>query len=527
MAALAALRVTIRALPVTSATAIACAVVRTAGWRGQDYPAALLRISVARNGNFYWNPQWFGGHPTLGYSALFPLLGTLLTAATLGLLATTGAVAAFELLVRGRPRATIATTAFAVGMVSNLIVGRLPFALGFALSVGCVAVLGRSRVAAGCLALLASLSSPVAALFLVIAIAGWIWAERAYIAGALIAAAALAPALVLSLLSGTGGDFPFPFPSLVWCLGLCAVVALAWRAPPIRIACVVYAVVCIAAFVVPTPLGGNVGRLPLLVTVPLVLLADPRRLRPLLLLVPVVLGWQTIEVVQVASASIADPSITPDYYDGVLRYLHAVPGPVRVEIPATTQHWEAVYVGATVEMARGWERQLDRRLNPEFYDRDRPLDAARYHRWLLHNGVSYVALPDTSFDSSSQREAQLVRHGLDYLHPVYRDAHWIVYRVAGASALLEGPGRLVSADGRRIEFDAHRPGQFTLRVRSFAVWHVDAGNACTGTSADDWLTVDAATAGRIVLTQQDPLLALLNGRADQSCQTAARVAVRS
>ena len=212
-----------------------------------------------------------------------------------------------------------------------------------------------------------------------------------------------------------------------------------------------YATVCVAAFVVPSPLGGNVGRMPLLLAVPLVLLADPRRLRPVLLLVPVVVGCQAIEVAQVASASITDQSTTPDYYDGVLRYLRGVPGPVRVEIPATSQHWESVYVGATVEMARGWERQLDRRLNPEFYDRDHPLDAARYHQWLLRDGVSYVALPDTSFDASSRREAHLVREGLSDLHPVYRDPHWVVYKVVGAPTLLEGPGRLDL--GRRA---AHR-----------------------------------------------------------------------
>ena len=171
-------------------------------------------------------------------------------------------------------------------------------------------------------------------------------------------------------------------------------------------------------------------------------------------------------------------------------------------------------------MARGWERQLDRRLNPEFYDRDHPLDAARYHRWLLREGVSYVVLPDTSFDPSSQREAQLVHSGLGYLQPVYRDAHWTVYHVTGASALLDGPGRLVSADGRRIEFDARRAGRFTLRVRSFAVWRVDAGNVCTGTNADEWLTVDAASAGRVVLTQQDPLLSFFGGHADESCPAA-------
>ncbi len=525
--AVAGFRHTLRAIPIACATAIACAVVRAVGWRGPDYPAALLRISVARNGNFSWNPQWFGGHPTLGYSALFPLLGALLSAATLGLVATTGAVGAFEVFVRGRPRATIASAAFAIGMVSNLVVGRLPFALGFALAMGCMATLGRSHLAAGCLALLASLSSPIAALFLVIAIAGWVRAERAYLTAALVAAVALAPALALSAVSGTGGDFPFPCTSLVWCVALCGVVALTWRAPAIRIACGLYAAVCLAAFLVPSPLGGNVVRMPLLLTAPLVLLADPRRLRPVLLLVPVVLGWQAIEVAQVASASSTDLSTAPDYYNGVLRYLHAVPGPVRVEIPATTQHWESVYVGATVEMARGWERQLDRRLNPEFYDSDHPLDAARYHQWLLRNGVSYVALPDTSFDPSSQREAQLVRSGLSYLHPVDRARHWIVYEVAGAPAILDGPGRLVSTSGRRIEFDAQRAGQFTLRVRSFAVWHVDAGNACTGTSPDDWLTVDAATAGRIVLTQQDPLLSFFDDDAGDSCSNAARPTVKA
>ena len=213
------------ALPVTTATAIACALVNVAGWRGQDFPAALLRISVFRQGGWFWNPQWFGGHPTLGYSVLFPVLGALTSAAILGLLATTGAVAGFEVFVRDRPRATLATIAFAFGMLSNFVVGRIPFALGCALAMACIATLGSSRIAAACLAVLASLSSPIAALFLVIVLAGWIAAKRAYAFGALLVVAALGPALVLSVFLGTGGDFPFPFWSLVWCLALCALVA--------------------------------------------------------------------------------------------------------------------------------------------------------------------------------------------------------------------------------------------------------------------------------------------------------------
>ena len=140
--------------------------------------------------------------------------------------------------------------------------------------------------------------------------------------------------------------------------------------------------------------------------------------------------------------------------------------------------------------------------------------------------MTYVALPDTSFDPSSQLEARLVRSGLDYLRPTYRDAHWIVYKVEGAPPLLDGPGRLVSADGRRIEFDASQAGHFTLKVRSSTVWQVDAGNACTGTNADGWLTVDTASAERIVLTQQEPLLAFFDNRAGQSCESATGVTVK-
>ena len=197
------------ALPVTTATAIACALVNVAGWRGQDFPAALLRISVFRQGGWFWNPQWFGGHPTLGYSVLFPVLGALTSAAILGLLATTGAVAGFEVFVRDRPRAMLATIVFAFGMISNFVVGRIPFALGCALGMACIATLGSYRIVAACLAVLASLSSPIAALFLVIVLTGWIAAKRGYAVGRSLSSRPLGPALVLSVFLGTGATFRF------------------------------------------------------------------------------------------------------------------------------------------------------------------------------------------------------------------------------------------------------------------------------------------------------------------------------
>src|ERR1700748_366548 len=45
-------------------------------WRGGDLPAHWFRVAlVRRNGFQIWNNQWFGGHHTLGYGALFPVLG--------------------------------------------------------------------------------------------------------------------------------------------------------------------------------------------------------------------------------------------------------------------------------------------------------------------------------------------------------------------------------------------------------------------------------------------------------------------
>ena len=66
--------------------------------------------------------------------------------------------------------------------------------------------------------------------------------------------------------------------------------------------------------------------------------------------------------------------------------------PLRIEVPFTRAHWEAAFLAPHVLLARGWERQLDKR-----YDRvleSHSLSAASYRGWLDREGVSYVALPD-------------------------------------------------------------------------------------------------------------------------------------
>src|SRR5262245_38234199 len=423
-----------RLWPFTIGTAVLSVLVSAVGWRGVDYPAMDMRIEIVRHGDWFWNPNWFGGHPTLGYSTLFPLVGALIGAAGLGILATTASVGVFEALVRDHAYGSYATAAFAFAMLSNLVVGRLQFALGSALALAAVAALSCSRVGlTAALAALTSLTSPLAALFLAIAFVAWAVARGRPASSGWLVAAALAPAMVTSLFFGTGGNFPFPLRSLVWSLVLCALVGLISTERMVRIGCALTAALCVAAFVVHSPLGANVGRLPFLLSAPLLVLGSRRSPRALLLAaagVAMVGAVLATEIVQVAYATVTDPSTTEEYYDGVISYLLHQPGPVRVEIPFTAQHWETFYVAEHIPIARGWERQADRQRNPEFYDKERPLDAHTYDAWLLRNHVTHVALPDSDFDPSSEAEARLIRGGLNYLKPVFRDRHWTVFSVA-------------------------------------------------------------------------------------------------
>jgi hypothetical protein len=41
-----------------------------------------------------------------------------------------------------------------------------------------------------------------------------------------------------------------------------------------------------------------------------------------------------------------------------------------------------------INLARGWDTQLDRKYNPQLYDAE--LDATRFHQWLRANAISLV-----------------------------------------------------------------------------------------------------------------------------------------
>jgi hypothetical protein len=451
---------------------------------GQEYRTLL--------GLVLWDNGWYGGHHMPAYSVLFPPLAAAVGPRVVGAVAVVASAAAFERLARDRWGAAgrLGAVWFAVGCTVSLLTGRLTFALGFALALWAAVAATRERPrGAAALAALASLASPVAGVFVFVGALAWWIVERRAVAAA-VAACGVVPAAVLTLAFPEAGAFPFValafWPWLIALIVLAAV--LPRRERVLRVATAIYALALVASFAFPTGMGGNVTRLGALVAGPVLACALwPRRRALLLLAVAPLLWWQWVAAVDDVSRTAGDPSAEPAYYAGMLAFLDARRGqPFRVEVPFTENHWEARYVAPRHPLARGWERQLDISRNPLFYD-GRPLTAERYRRWLDANAVRYVALPrGTRLDASAEAEARLVRGGVEYLRPVFRDRHWTVYAVRGPRALAVGAARAVALGPQSVDLVATRAGSVDLRVRFTPYWRIARGQGCVEPRADGW-----------------------------------------
>jgi hypothetical protein len=188
------------------------------------------------------------------------------------------------------------------------------------------------------------------------------------------------------------------------------------------------------------------------------------------------------------------PSTKASYYAPLKAELARLPGPFRLEIPPTRNHWEGVYVGEHYELARGWERQLDQKYDALFYGI--VVTPRNYRHWLARNAVSYVALSDAPTDFASRTEADLVRSGrARYLRLVWSDVHWRLFRVEHAAPLLSGPGRLAAVTPDSFTIDADRPGTFTMRLHFSSYWAITRGNGCVRVAPGNWTGVSLRSAG--------------------------------
>jgi hypothetical protein len=177
-----------------------------------------------------------------------------------------------------------------------------------------------------------------------------------------------------------------------------------------------------------------------------------------------------------------------------LRLLHA--GTARVEAVPQYGHWESGELASAVWLARGWERQLDMARNPLFYRG--VLTPARYYGWLRLNAVHYVAISGGPLDWASGAEADLVRAGQPWLVPVWHDAFWRLYRVAGAAPLASPPGTVVATSPAAFSLRMSRAGTTVVRVHWSPLLRTTGGARLARHGA--WTALTTGRAGTYFVT---------------------------
>ncbi len=282
----------------------------------------------------------------------------------------------------------------------------------------------------------------------------------------------------------------------------------------LRIGTLLYALALIAAYAIPTAVGGNADRLGALFAGPLLacVLIDRGvsgarrdwRVWTLLALAPALLYWQLRSPIADTVSAADDPAAKRSFFApllGELRRLDVGYGAdaARVEVVPTREHAEARFVAAQVMIARGWERQLDTERNALFYSGASALTPARYRAWLAQNAISYVALADAPLDYSGRAEARLIGAGQPYLREVWRSAHWRLFAVRAPSALAQLPSELTNITSDSFTLRAPRAGTYEVRVRFTPYWALASAHGCVrrAPGAAEW--TDVSTRARGVL----------------------------
>jgi hypothetical protein len=500
-----------------------------------------LSAQVAR-GHFFqaygWHTvdfRWYGGVFPFGYSVLAGPLNAMLGSRGVGALSCVVTASAFAwLLARFRVRRpTLGGVLAAMVGVFNLVSGRTTFALGIAIAMLCLVALSLPRAPravrlslGGVLAVGAVAGSPIAGLFLGLAggalllaglgrghrgpgtdWSGWLrWLRPSrYLGGAwreglVLCAGALIGVAPTAVLFADGGVQPFTSDSMkvFVAVAVATFFLIPGRYRALRWAAVLTVVMVLGAFYMPSPIGSNVTRLPMLYSAPLVA-AVATIDRRLLAGAIVALTWWQPPLVTGDLGNAGSPAAHRTFYDPLISYLNQH-GPIgRIEVVPLQDHWESTYVAEAVPIARGWERQVDVQRNAVFYNGS--LDPSTYASWLYRNAVSYVALPKhTRVDSYGREEAALIEAGLPYLQQVWEDADWQLYAVAGATQLVSGNGVLVSSGPTGVLFDTTAPGHLTVRVR-WSHWLTLTGpDACFQPTDDGWVDVHVNRAGRYMIS---------------------------
>ncbi|HSD25545.1 MAG TPA: hypothetical protein VLB79_14590 [Solirubrobacterales bacterium] len=468
-----------------------------------DHAAQVFRSGLFDSQGFAaWDNFWFGGHHLPGYGVLLPALGALIGPRLVGVLAAVIASLLLSAIAYERfgDHARLGVAWFATATSISLFTGRLTFALGVAVALAAVLSAQRGhRLLAIFFAALTPLGSPVAALFLACGVVAYAIAERSR-KGLELAVVAVGMTLLMSSAFPEGGTEPFDFSSYepAILVTIAVFVALPPRERLLRYGVAAYGLALTAAFLVQTPMGGNATRMGSLLLGPVLAFGLWRRQRfYLVLLIPVLIYWQWSPVVRDLEQVSAQPSVKPGFYAPLIDFLRGQPrhDAYRVEVLPEEHHWESAYVPRGIYIARGWERQLDRKLNPLFYQ-SAPLSGPQYRSWLDDLGVGYVAVPHAPLDYAARPEKKMLKRGPPrYLDRVYKSPDWTVYKVRHPSPLAIG-GKMVKLRPQGFVVDTSAPGTVLVRVHWTPYWSIEQGTGCVEQAPGGYTMLDVETPGR-------------------------------
>ncbi len=380
-----------------------------------DFAAQATRAAVFRQlGSATWWPGWYGGLELPTYSVIAPGLMATIGVARTGVIAAGISIWAAHQMLRDSARPRAASVVFAATVLLNLFGGRITFLIGLAAATLAVLALVRRHPWLAAVATVVSvLGSPLAGLFTGIVAAAVLISDRSRRREALFVGAATGLSLgTLAVLFHNPGVMASPPVQILLALIGIILVAVACRERTIRVGALIVAIGLVMCLVVPNSVGLNLTRMVWLLAAPLIVGYGHRPDRHVVALTGLALVFPMVDVTwQLAEAD--SPSAQEAYYQPLLAQLHErLSGSdvgQRVEVVEPQTKGAARYVGESMPVARGWERQADIVDNPIFYD-DGALTPASYRKWLGELAVSYVAVPATKLDFASVDEAKLIAH---------------------------------------------------------------------------------------------------------------------
>ncbi|MFI2064119.1 hypothetical protein [Streptomyces mirabilis] len=454
---------------------------------------------VARHGGSAYNLFWYGGMHTANYSLISPYLmaalGVRPVTVVSGLAATW--LAAVLIARTGIRRPVGPALLASLALWCNVASGRTTFALGVALGLAaCVLLTGERRtLQAAAYAALATMASPVAGLFLVVVGAGHL-AVRDRVRAAVLLVPPVVVVGATTLLFPFAGQQLMPsgriWPPVLLGLTISTLAPRGWRVA--RWCGVMYAGGTVLTYLIASPVGTNVERFAELFA-PAALLAalltapgGRHVVRRVALVVALVLSvaWVGQKTVDDLEVSTAVPAWAADTH-GVVRTLERLgAGRSRVEVVPARNHREASTLAPHVNLARGWNRQLDMERGRLFYDGT--FSEATYRAWLDRWAVGFVVLSAGKPDGFAEAEARLVRSRPAWLEPVWSDANWQVLRVRDAVPLVSAPGSVLRTTSAEVDVRVPRPGPVTVRV-AYSPWLRAPGGCLTRDGEFTRLTV--------------------------------------